>query len=130
LNYWQFGDYLGLGAGAHGKVTLRDAGGLARRAKTRNPRTYLQRAGGADSVAHELVAAPRQAALEFLMNALRLVDGVPVEIFSARAGQPVSRLDVPRAMAVERGWLDAGVARLQATPMGLERLNKLLEMFC
>ena len=129
LNYWQFGDYLGLGAGAHGKVTLRSAGEIARRAKTRNPRTYQQRAGAADSVAQERVARPEQAALEFLMNALRLVEGTSEEIFAARAGQPVSTLAAARAAAVERGWLTSEPGVLRATPSGIDRLNRLLELF-
>ena len=129
LNYWQFGDYLGVGAGAHGKVTLRAAGEIARRAKTRNPRTYQQRAGAADSVAQERVAEPKQAALEFLMNALRLVEGVSVELFAARAGQAVSTLAAARAAAVERGWLTSDPGVLHATPSGIDRLNRLLELF-
>ncbi len=130
LNYWQFGDYLGLGAGAHGKVTLRSAGEIARRAKTRNPRTYQQRAGAADSVAQERVATPKQAALEFLMNALRLVDGTSEEIFVARAGQPVvdsgcgARRRSRTRLAHERA-----ASVLRATPSGIDRLNRLLELF-
>ena len=120
---------MGLGAGAHGKVTLRSAGEIARRAKTRNPRTYQQRAGAADSVAQERVARPEQAALEFLMNALRLVEGTSEEIFAARAGQPVSTLAAARAAAVERGWLTSEPKVLRATPSGIDRLNRLLELF-
>ena len=92
LNYWQFGDYLGLGAGAHGKITLRGDGVIARRAKTRNPRTYLNRAGSADAATEERVATRPQAALELLMNALRVLDGMPAAVFAARAGQPVTAI--------------------------------------
>jgi oxygen-independent coproporphyrinogen-3 oxidase len=129
LNYWQFGDYLGVGAGAHGKVTLRDVGEIARRAKTRNPRTYQQRAGAAGSVAEERLVLPKQAALEFLMNALRLLDGVPVSTFAARAGQSVLGLATTRAVAVERGWLADDRGFLRATSSGIDRLNRLLELF-
>jgi oxygen-independent coproporphyrinogen-3 oxidase len=128
-NYWQFGDYLGLGAGAHGKVTLPEAGVIARRAKTRNPRTYLQRAGRGDAASEERVATRGQAALEFLMNALRLVDGTPVEVFEARAGQPAAAIAAARAEATARGWLGPEPERLRATPAGLQRLNRLLELF-
>jgi oxygen-independent coproporphyrinogen-3 oxidase len=129
LNYWQFGDYVGLGAGAHGKLTLRDANEIARRAKTRNPRTYMSRAGAADSVVHERVVTPKQAALEFLMNALRLIEGTPVEVFAARAGQPASTLAAARAAAIERGWLTAEPDVLRTTASGIDRLNRLLELF-
>jgi oxygen-independent coproporphyrinogen-3 oxidase len=128
-NYWQFGDYLGLGAGAHGKVTLPEAGVIARRAKTRNPRTYLQRAGRGDAASEERVATRGQAALEFLMNALRLVDGTPVEVFEARAGQPAAAIAAACAEATARGWLGPEPERLRATPAGLQRLNRLLELF-
>jgi oxygen-independent coproporphyrinogen-3 oxidase len=129
LNYWQFGDYLGVGAGAHGKVTLPDAGQIARRAKTRNPRTYQLQAGNAAATSEERVATREQAALEFLMNALRLLDGTTVETFEARAGQPERAIGAARAAGTARGWLSAEPGRLRATPSGLERLNKLLELF-
>jgi oxygen-independent coproporphyrinogen-3 oxidase len=129
LNYWQFGDYLGVGAGAHGKLTLPVAGAIARRAKTRNPRTYGLRAGFKDSATHELVTSAPQAALEFLMNALRLVDGVSTRVFTDRAGQPAACIEEARVAAVERGWLEPDLDALRATPRGLERLNRVLELF-
>ncbi len=129
LNYWEFGDYLGLGAGAHGKTTLAAAGEIARRAKTRNPRTYALRAGAADAATEERIGKPKQAALEFLMNALRLVDGASSDTFAARAGQPAEAVAAARAAGVARGWLTSEPDRLQATPLGLERLNRLLELF-
>jgi putative oxygen-independent coproporphyrinogen III oxidase len=129
VNYWQFGDYLGIGAGAHGKVTLRDTNDFVRRAKTRNPRTYVQRAGAVGSVTDERVALQKQAAIEFLMNALRLLDGTPVAAFVARAGQPIEAIAAARDAAVKRGWLTAEPSMLRATPGGIERLNRLLELF-
>jgi putative oxygen-independent coproporphyrinogen III oxidase len=129
VNYWQFGDYLGIGAGAHGKVTLRATSEIVRRAKTRNPRTYVQRAGAVDSATDERVALPKQAAIEFLMNALRLLDGTPVTAFVARAGQPVEAIAVARDAAVKRSWLAADPSTLRATPTGIERLNRVLELF-
>jgi putative oxygen-independent coproporphyrinogen III oxidase len=129
VNYWQFGDYLGVGAGAHGKVTLLNEGAIARRAKTRNPRTYRHRAGSADAVVEDRVAARPQAALEFLMNALRVLDGVPGAMFEARAGQPLAAIAVPRGSAVAHGWLAPDADSLRATAVGLEKLNRLLELF-
>ena len=129
LNYWQFGDYLGVGAGAHGKVTMPAAGEIVRRAKTRNPRTYLQRAGTPEAASEERVGARAQAALELLMNALRVLDGTPIDMFEARAGQPAEAIDTARAAAVSYGWLSAEPGWLRATPAGLERLNRVLELF-
>jgi oxygen-independent coproporphyrinogen-3 oxidase len=128
-NYWQFGDYLGIGAGAHGKVTLRAVNAIERRAKARNPRTYEERAGSPAAVTAERVTEPRQLALEYLMNALRLLDGTPAALFAARAGQPAEALAAPRAVGVARGWLEPDPAVLRATPAGLEKLNRLLELF-
>ena len=129
LNYWQFGDYLGIGAGAHGKVTSCERGVIERRAKTRNPRSFIERAGLPTAVACEQVTEPRQAALEFLLNALRLVDGVAAESFTARAGVPLAAIAAPRAKAVAAGWLERDPRRLRATAAGLERLNRVLELF-
>ena len=106
-----------------------EAGAIARRAKTRNPRTYLQRAGGAEAASEERVATRAHAALEFLMNALRVLDGTPVEMFEARAGQPAAAIAAARTAATARGWLSAEPARLRATQSGLQRLNRLLELF-
>jgi oxygen-independent coproporphyrinogen-3 oxidase len=129
LNYWQFGDYLGIGAGAHGKVTVLATAEIARRAKTRNPRTFLQQAGTAEATSEERVATRAQAALEFLMNALRVLEGTPLETFEARAGQPAAPIYSARAAAIARGWLSAEPHRLRATAAGLEKLNRLLELF-
>jgi coproporphyrinogen III oxidase-like Fe-S oxidoreductase len=129
LNYWRFGDYLGLGAGAHGKITLPEEGAIERRVKTRNPRTFGEQAGSAAAVSRERIDAPRQAALEFLLNALRLVDGVDGQLFTARAGQPLEAIAAARSAAVARGWLAPDADALRATPLGIERLNRLLELF-
>ncbi len=129
VNYWQFGDYLGLGAGAHGKVTLPADGAIVRRAKVRNPRTYLQRAGTTAAATEERVTARQQAALEYLMNALRLLDGTSVELFMARAGQPADTISNAREAAVAQGWLAADTNVLRATAAGLQRLNRMLELF-
>ena len=129
-NYWQFGDYLGIGAGAHGKITLPEQGAIERRAKTRNPRTYMTQAGTPAAVAVERVTTAGQARLEFLMNALRLVRGVTVECFEERAGQPFAAIEPGVAAAVRRGWLAAQAGVLRATPLGLTFLNPMLESFC
>ena len=129
LNYWQFGDYLGVGAGAHGKITLPEEGAIERRAKTRNPRTFAEQAGSPAAVSCERIDAPRQAALEFLLNALRLVEGVDAQLFTARAGQPLTAIGPARSAAVARGWLAPDADALRATPPGIDRLNRLLELF-
>ncbi len=129
LNYWRFGDYLGVGAGAHGKITLA-RGLLERRAKTRNPRTYLDTAGTGAAVAVERVDSTQQIAVEFLMNALRLPEGVEVDCFEQRTGVAIGSIEAPRAAAATRGWLADEPGLLKATPDGLQHLNALLGLFC
>jgi oxygen-independent coproporphyrinogen-3 oxidase len=128
LNYWEFGDYVGIGAGAHGKLT-RHPFAVERRAKARNPRTYLATAGTRAAVTVERSGDPAQIALEYLMNALRLLDGVAVAAFEQRTGQTVAALGAHLAVAHERGWLHADGERLRTTPRGLEMLNRVLELF-
>jgi oxygen-independent coproporphyrinogen-3 oxidase len=130
LNYWRFGDYLGIGAGAHGKVTLLGDGAIERRAKTRNPRTYQSAAGTAAAVAVERIADAGQVAFELLMNALRLPEGVPVALFEERAGQAVCAIEQGLHAARARGWLADEPGVLRPTASGLEVLNRLLGLFC
>jgi putative oxygen-independent coproporphyrinogen III oxidase len=129
LNYWQFGDYLGVGAGAHGKVTLAAEQAIERRSKVRNPRTYAA-ATLRDAETVERIDAAPQVALEFLMNALRLVDGVPAACFEQRAGQTLAAVCAPVEEAVARGWLADSRGELRPTAAGLRLLNRLLELFC
>ena len=129
VNYWGFGDYLGVGAGAHGKITLPSAGAIERRAKTRNPRTFIETAGSSAACTAHRVGAPREIAVEFLLNSLRLLEGVPCTSFVERTGLPLEAIDAPRREAIRRGWLVDDAQRLRATPAGREVLNRLLELF-
>jgi putative oxygen-independent coproporphyrinogen III oxidase len=129
LHYWRFGDYVGIGAGAHGKVTLPADGSVRRRAKTRNPRTYMERAGTLPAVAEERITAREQLVLEFMMNALRLTDGVDVECFENRTGQPRAAISEAVTEATRRGWMCEESGTLKPTEKGLEVLNSLLLLF-
>src|SRR5690606_27844517 len=130
LHYWRFGDYLGIGAGAHGKVTLPPEGAILRRARVRNPRTYMERAGGTAAFTEERVTDPGQVAIEFLMNALRLTEGVDIECFEQRTGQPFSTIAGPVTEGVRRGWLhEPSGGGLRTTARGLEVLNSVLLLF-
>ncbi len=123
LNYWTFGDFVGLGAGAHGKLTGAD-GRVHRRWKVRAPGEYL---AGPERLAGEHPLDEAELVFEFLMNALRLTGGVPVSLFSARTGLPPERL--PRQQAEQRGLLDPDPQRLVATAKGQLFLNDLLQLF-
>ncbi len=128
LNYWQFGDYLGLGAGAHGKLTRPD-GTIERRARLRNPRSYQASAGQADSVSVDRVGRAEDLRLEFLMNALRLTDGVPRDLLTERTGLTLEPMRGAIATATEQGWLGGEPETLATTPAGLNALNRVLALF-
>ena len=130
LNYWQFGDYIGIGAGAHGKLTELHTGIISRNWKTRMPTDYL-------NVDKPFEAGRRRIEtedmpIEFMMNALRLNDGVPETLFSERTGLPITALAESVQLAQQKGLLEAYVKnnnRLQPTSQGRLFLNDLLELF-
>ena len=131
LNYWQFGDYIGIGAGAHGKLTNADSGQITRNWKTRMPRDYLAAdvniSGNFE--AGQRVLEPDELPIEFMMNALRLHEGVDARLYSERTGQSLDDISKPLQQARHRGLLDARTDRLKPTPTGRLFLNDLLELF-
>jgi oxygen-independent coproporphyrinogen-3 oxidase len=128
LNYWAFGDYLGIGAGAHGKLTLAD-GRILRRHKPRHPAAFLADAGSVAGIAGEDALGPDDLDVEFAMNALRLVDGVPLSLYAERTGLDPARLAASIARAGALGLLAADPDRLAPTPLGLQFLNRLIGLF-
>lgn len=127
LNYWQFGDYLGIGAGAHGKITLPEQNKILRTAKTRLPKDYLNLAKPFRVSAENIEDEDR--GLEFLMNALRLYQGVDTELFQQRTGQPLTSIESMRQQCVNAGLLDQHPQVLRTTEKGQLFLNELLERF-
>ena len=128
LLYWTFGDYLGIGAGAHGKLSFPD-GRIERRAKRRNPALYQQHAADAQRLETHGAIATDELPFEFLLNALRLDAGVPLQLFTARTGLAAAVLDAPLQRARADGLLDADPTRLRTTPRGARYLNDLLLYF-
>ncbi len=126
-NYWQFGDYLGIGAGAHAKIT--DADGITRLWKRKQPQDYLAHAGDKAAIGGESRLAPDDAVFEFMLNGLRLTDGLALNLFEERAGLGRSRLDKPLLAAQARGLLEITATRLRPTPLGRRFLNDLVELF-
>ena len=126
LNYWTFGDFLGIGAGAHAKLSTR-AGRIQRTWKTRLPKDYLDPAKAFQ--AGERLLAADELPFEFLMNVLRLTEGAPAELFSQRTGLPLQQLEQARREAERQGLLQADPARLAATTKGQLFLNDLLQQF-
>jgi putative oxygen-independent coproporphyrinogen III oxidase len=123
LNYWEFGDYLGLGAGAHGKISFADR--VTRHERAKQPREYMATAGAAQ----EKVIAPRELPFEFMLNALRLVDGVPSELFPLRTGLDAAVIARRLAAAQEKGLIEADPLRIRPTRRGRLFLNELLQLF-
>jgi oxygen-independent coproporphyrinogen-3 oxidase len=123
LNYWEFGDYLGLGAGAHGKLSFPDH--VTRHERVKQPREYLAQAG---SVVEKPIAA-KELPFEFMLNALRLVNGVPTMRFEERTGLPLAAVARRLAAAAEKGLLERDPARIRPTRRGRLFLNELLQVF-
>ncbi|MHB8536064.1 MAG: radical SAM family heme chaperone HemW [Sulfuricaulis sp.] len=127
LNYWTFGDYLGIGAGAHAKIT--DAGGITRLWKLKQPNDYLRAAGtpagigGADKLLREHIVT------EFMMNALRITAGFPSRLFAERTGLPISVVAKPLEQAERDGLIGWDAQSLRPTETGLRFLNNLVALF-
>ena len=127
LNYWSFGDYLGIGAGAHGKLSFRDR--IVREVRERKPQTYMAAALSGRAVFESRVVADAELPFEFMLNALRLVDGFPLALFGQRTGLPLAVIE-PRLRAAESaGLLERSLTRARPTRKGQRFLNDLLESF-
>jgi len=124
LNYWEFGDYLGIGAGAHGKVSFPDR--VTRHERIKQPAQYLK---SEITVAAERTVRVEELAFEFMLNALRLVEGFPVSLFEERTGLPLAALQEKLEKAERDGLLERDWRRIRPTERGRLFLNELLERF-
>ncbi|WP_274571631.1 radical SAM family heme chaperone HemW [Neisseria leonii] len=128
LNYWQFGDYIGIGAGAHGKISKHN--GIERTVRRRHPNDYLAAvAADAASAAERRSVAAADLPFEFMMNALRLSNGVPADWLRQRTGIPPAAIAAEIKQAVSLGLLDSDPARFAPTEQGRRFLNNLLQCF-
>lgn len=127
LNYWQFGDYLGIGAGAHGKITLLAEQQILRQKKTRQPDHYLNRSR--PFLAQQKVVADAELPLEFMMNCLRLVNGTEATNYPSRTGLSLDTIAPEINRLKSRGLLDTSAERIKTTPTGLTFLNEVLAGF-
>lgn len=128
MNYWLFGDYLGIGAGAHQKLSMPGRGQITRRWKQRLPAIYLD-CTGQQRIAGENILSEEDIQFEFMLNALRLPDGFPVGLFGHRTGLPLSSIDDRLRLAEERGLLEIDTTRIKPTINGQQYLNELLMLF-
>ena len=128
-NYWEFGDYLGIGAGAHGKLTDVPTQSITRSAKVRHPREYLAKANTADVVSSEQTLTPEDLVTEFMLNALRLREGIDTTLFLERTGLPISRIESRLNEASQKGLLQWSSYRIKPTDLGYRYLNDVLTLF-
>ena len=127
LNYWQFGVYLGIGAGAHSKISFRDQ--IVRQMRYKHPETYLQKIIAREAVQEHRSVGTQDLPFEFMMNALRLTDGVPLALFSERTGLPINVIAKPLGQAEEKQLIERDHQHLAPTKKGQRFLNDLLAMF-
>ncbi len=123
LNYWEFGDYLGIGAGAHGKISDAGAGVVTRTQHLREPRRYLSAEPGAVT---RRVVGSRELPFEFAMNGFRLLDGFPASLFEERTGLPATVLAAALVSAGRQGLVENTAGQWRATTRGLRFLNEIL----
>jgi putative oxygen-independent coproporphyrinogen III oxidase len=124
LNYWEFGDYLGIGAGAHGKVSFPDR--VTRHERIKQPRDYMV---AESTVSKQTTVDPRELPFEFMLNALRLIDGFPLALFQERTGLPLATVQAELAAAERKGLIQRDWQRLRPTERGRLFLNELLALF-
>ncbi len=129
LNYWRFGDYLGIGAGAHGKVTLPAQAAIMRLSKKRHPKAYLQATMGGDFRSTEHPVAAAELAFEFFLNQLRLRDGVRIADFEPRTGLGWSEVEKPVSLACAKGLLEERSGHLLPTELGWRFVNETQALF-
>lgn len=127
MNYWLFGDYLGIGAGAHSKIS--SAQKIIRQMRYKQPKEYLEQGIKGKAVQQENEVEVRDLGFEFMMNALRLIDGFPDSLFEERTGLPITLLQKQLDAAEQRGLIDRNHQRIAPTRRGQRFLNDLLQLF-
>jgi oxygen-independent coproporphyrinogen-3 oxidase len=127
LNYWQFGDYLGIGAGAHGKLSFPDR--IVRQVRWREPAMYVDKALAGNAVSNQHEVGADALPFEFMLNALRLADGFELQRFAERTGQSIAAIDATLDRAAARGLVEREGGRVKPTARGFDFLSDLQQMF-
>ena len=127
LNYWHFGDYLGIGAGAHSKLTAKDR--VTRSMRHKQPKAYMTQALAGSAVQEQHDIAAHDMGFEFMMNALRLNAGFPTVLFQARTGLPLNAVERALQAAETRGLIERDLTHIRPSKLGQRFLNDLLEIF-
>ncbi|MFW5425827.1 MAG: radical SAM family heme chaperone HemW [Methylophagaceae bacterium] len=129
LNYWNFGDYIGIGAGAHGKISDAAQQNITRRSKQKQPQAYMDNAGTTAVILTEETIAEHDLGFEFMLNALRSTDGFPTSLFYQHAGLPISHITNALQQAEQQGLLTHDIHKICPTEKGQRYLNTLVELF-
>ena len=127
LNYWQFGDYLGIGAGAHSKLSF--AHRIVRQVRHRDPRLYMDKALAGDCVASNTEVSRVDLPFEFMLNALRLRDGFTLAQYCERTGLPMTAIEKNLDQAERKGLIERDLSRVKPTTRGFDFLNDLQALF-
>jgi putative oxygen-independent coproporphyrinogen III oxidase len=127
LNYWRFGDYLGIGAGAHSKLSFADR--IVRQVRHKQPKQYLDQVAAGAPLQEEGTVAREDIGFEFMLNALRLTEGVPSTLFAERTGHPLALVQRGLAVAEARGLIERDPAAIRPTELGRRFLNDLQALF-
>ncbi len=127
LNYWEFGDYIGVGPGAHGKISAHNQ--IHRTARVKNPESWMQKVMTGEQLVESRYLQVDELPFEFMLNALRLKQGVPTHYFADRCGTNLSLMTAMMNEAVQKGLLDSDPSRLKASELGWRYLNDLQEIF-
>ena len=127
LNYWQFGDYLGIGAGAHSKLSF--AHRIQRQVRFKDPKRYMTQALAGQSVAQDVEVSRSELPFEFMLNALRLKDGFGISQFSERTGLAITSIQAALEAAERKGLLERDFSRVRASARGFDFLNDLQALF-
>jgi oxygen-independent coproporphyrinogen-3 oxidase len=129
LNYWQYGDYLGIGAGAHGKISSGHDGRILRRWKPKHPETYIANAGTPAGIGGDESITPENRPFDYMLNALRLVDGFSLADFEFRTGLDREAIAPQLNQAVQRGWLEISGDWVKPTELGMRFANDVMGLF-
>ena len=127
LNYWRFGDYLGIGAGAHSKLSFADR--IVRAVRYKQPKQYMEQVAADAPLQEEIPVTRTAVGFEFMLNALRLTDGVPATLFAERTGHALALVQRELATAAARGLIEPDPAAIRPTALGRRFLNDLQALF-
>lgn len=127
LNYWQFGDYLGIGAGAHSKLSYHDK--IMRETRHKHPKAFMENAEAGNAVDNSWLIPQADLSFEFMMNALRLTNGFETKLFQERTGKLIQTISSGLQIATQKKLISQDLQRIKPTLLGQRYLNDLLELF-